>query len=67
MELRQLRYFVTVAEELQFLSASRKLLVSQPALSQQIKLLESELGADLFISAKRHIYRKVELTTKSSG
>jgi DNA-binding transcriptional LysR family regulator len=62
MELRQLKYFVTVAEELQFSSASRKLLVSQPALSQQISLLEQELGVDLFIKVKRQIYRKVELT-----
>jgi DNA-binding transcriptional LysR family regulator len=62
MELRQLKYFVTVAEELQFSSASRKLLVSQPALSQQIRLLEDELGVDLFIKVKRQIYRKVELT-----
>ncbi len=62
MELRQLKYFVAVAEDLQFVSASRKLLVSQPALSQQIKLLEEELGVDLFIKAKRQIYRKVELT-----
>lgn len=62
MELRQLKYFVTVAEELQFSSASRKLLVSQPALSQQIKLLEEELSVDLFIKIKRQIYRKVELT-----
>jgi DNA-binding transcriptional LysR family regulator len=62
LELRQLKYFVEVAEELQFLSASRKLLVSQPALSQQIKLLEDELGVDLFIKIKRQIYRKVELT-----
>ena len=62
MELRQLKYFVTVAEELQFLGASRKLLVSQPALSQQVKLLEEELGVNLFIKSKRQIYRKVELT-----
>ncbi len=62
MEFRQLKYFVAVAEERQFLSASRKLLVSQPALSQQIKLLEDELGVDLFIKIKRQIYRKVELT-----
>jgi DNA-binding transcriptional LysR family regulator len=62
MEFRQLKYFVAVAEERQFLSASRKLLVSQPALSQQVKLLEDELGVDLFIKIKRQIYRKVELT-----
>lgn len=62
MELRQLKYFVAVAEEEHFLNASRKMLVSQPALSQQIKLLEDELGVDLFVKAKRQIYRKVELT-----
>ncbi|MBL7815132.1 MAG: LysR family transcriptional regulator [Saprospiraceae bacterium] len=62
MELRQLKYFVAIAEEGQFVSASRKLLVSQPALSQQIKLLEEELGVDLFIKVKRQIYRKVELS-----
>jgi DNA-binding transcriptional LysR family regulator len=62
MELRQLKYFLAVAEELQFSSASRKLLVSQPALSQQIKLLETELGVDLFIKVQRQIYRKVALT-----
>ena len=67
MELRQLKYFVAVAEELQFLSASRKLLVSQPALSQQIKLLETELGVDLFIKAQRQIYRKVALTQQGEA
>jgi DNA-binding transcriptional LysR family regulator len=67
MELRQLRYFVAVAEASQFLSASRKLLVSQPALSQQIKLLEQELGVDLFIKTQRHIYRKVELTQEGEA
>jgi DNA-binding transcriptional LysR family regulator len=67
MELRQLKYFVTVAEELQFSSASRKLLVSQPALSQQIKLLETELGVDLFIKVQRQIYRKVALTQEGEA
>jgi DNA-binding transcriptional LysR family regulator len=67
MELRQLKYFVAVAEELQFSSASRKLLVSQPALSQQIKLLETELGVDLFIKVQRQIYRKVALTQEGEA
>jgi DNA-binding transcriptional LysR family regulator len=62
MEFRQLKYFVTIAEEMQFLNASKRLFISQPALSQQIKLLETELGIDLFIKSKRQIYRKVELT-----
>jgi DNA-binding transcriptional LysR family regulator len=67
MELRQLKYFVTVAEELQFSSASRKLLISQPALSQQIKLLETELGVDLFIKVQRQTYRKVALTQEGEA
>jgi DNA-binding transcriptional LysR family regulator len=62
MELRQLKYFVAVAEEMQFSKAAHRLLVSQPALSQQINLLETELGIDLFVKAKRKVYRKVELT-----
>jgi DNA-binding transcriptional LysR family regulator len=62
MELRQLRYFVAVAEEGQYLAASKKLLISQPALSQQINLLERELGIDLFIKNQRKVYRKVALT-----
>ncbi|WHY72946.1 LysR family transcriptional regulator [Fictibacillus enclensis] len=48
MELRQLEYFMVICEELHFSRAAEKILVSQPNLSQQIKLLENELGMPLF-------------------
>jgi DNA-binding transcriptional LysR family regulator len=44
MELRQLRYFITVAEHLNFTKAAKKLFVAQPAVSQQIASLEKEIG-----------------------
>lgn len=58
MQIRQLEYFVAVAEQLNFTKAAKQFYISQTAVTLQIKALEEELGVVLFYRTNR----KVELT-----
>ena len=60
LDIRLVRYFVAVADELHFGRAAAKLYISQPALSKQIRKLENDVGTQLLVRDSRH----VELTAR---
>lgn len=55
MELRELRYFLAVAQELNITKAAEYLYISQPSLSKQMQNLEKEVGKPLFVRSNRRI------------
>ena len=74
LELRQMRYFLTAAEELHFRRAAERLYISQPGLSKQIKEMETGLGLTLFYRDNRNVkltaagsYLKTELAKHLNG
>jgi hypothetical protein len=63
VKLRQLEYFVMVANEGGFNRVARRLHVAQPSLSVQIKALKDEVGARLFERDKRHVHGSINMAT----
>ena len=55
MELKQMRYYVTIVEEGTISQAAKKLNMAQPPLSVQLKSLEEELGVELVIRGRRKL------------
>jgi hypothetical protein len=67
MELRLLKHFIAVAEELHFARAASRLHLTQPALSKQIQQLEEALGFPLFYRTKQRVELLVRCRSRSPG
>ena len=67
MEIRQMRYFLATAEEMNITRAAEKLHIAQPPLSRALAALEKELGTQLFIRGKRRIMSNAEEDLKMAS